>query len=60
MNPKETLLDFVPIIREGTPPTENKQRKLEFVVCWNQLSQHTIRPEIGELLKKQEELWGRL
>lgn len=36
------------------------QSKLEFVVCWNQLSQHEIRLEVGEMLKEQEELWGRL
>lgn len=59
MEPKEALLDFVPGVTEGAPPAEHKQRKLEFVVCWNQLSQHKIRAEVGEGLKEQAGLWGK-
>lgn len=39
MNPKEAIVDFVPSVRGGIPPAEHKPRELEFVVCWNQLSQ---------------------
>lgn len=40
-----------PALEKGHHPL-SISKEPEFVVCWNQLSQHKIRLEVGEMLEK--------